>query len=153
MSNRKTLADIVRSNRLISLAPEVTVAAASAAMATRRRGVVAVIANGALVGIVTERDIIFRVVAQGRDASQVQIVEVMTRIHETLPADARPVEALDMMQTFGSRYIPVVANGKVIGIVTVRELFGEVRRELLEGINDRCEFLFGSGYSVPAELH
>ncbi len=153
MSQRKTLADVMSAGRFVSLSPETDVVTASRKLLERRSSVVAVTRGGALIGIVTERDICFRVVAAGRNAAETRLSQIMTREPDTIGPDAGLDDALEMMQANGYRHVPVEEDGRVIGVIGTQDLFGEIREELQAEIRDREEFMFGSGYFVPAVMH
>ncbi|MEI6557739.1 MAG: CBS domain-containing protein [Rhodospirillaceae bacterium] len=153
MTQRKTLADVMSAGRLVCLSPETDVLTASRKLLERRSSVAAVTRDGALLGIVTERDICLRVVAAGRDAVQTRLSQIMTREPDTIGPDATLVDALEMMKANGYRHVPVEENGRVIGMISAQDLFSEIRDELQDEIRDREEFMFGSGYSLPAAIH
>ena len=153
MPTRKLIAQVVNQSKLVCLAPQTSVSAASRKMFERRTGAVMVVSGNCLVGIVTERDVNFRVVALGRNPETTLLSDVMTRSPDTLPADALVSEALEMIQTHGYRHVPVEKNGAVVGVVSMRDLFMEVKRELEDDIHEREEFMFGSGYSVLVVAH
>ena len=81
-----------------------------------------------LLGIFTERDLLDRVAAAGKDLGGTRLAEVMTKDPDTIGADAPVEEAIRKMDEFGYRYLPVVdGDGKVIGVLSTRHLpFGEV---------------------------
>jgi CBS domain-containing protein len=91
-----------------------------------------VIENDHLLGIVTERDIVFRVVAnvagRGHHADQA----VMTAAPETLAPDDTAATALEKMQAGGYRHLPVMRDGEVCGMVSIRDIYEAVRRMLQE---------------------
>lgn len=74
------------------------------------------------VGIVTERDILERVVAKGLDASQIQIVDIMSEPLITVKGNRSIIEAIRIMQKKKIRRLIVLENKKVKGIVTQRDL-------------------------------
>lgn len=78
--------------------------------------------NGKLVGIVTERDMTRRVVAELRDAKTVTLKEIMTTDPETLAPDDLAHEALSRMLQRGFRHLPVVEDGHAVGMVSMRNL-------------------------------
>ncbi len=153
MPKRKLIAQVVNQSKLVCLAPQTSVSAASRKMFERRVGAVMVTSGGELIGIVTERDINFRVVALGRNSETTLLSDIMTKSPDTLPSDAPVSDALEMIQSFGYRHVPVEKDGAVVGVVSMRDLFMEVKKDLEDDIHEREEFMFGSGYSVPVVAH
>jgi len=68
----------------------------------------------------------------------------MTRDPDTVPPDATALDTLIRMQSKGYRHLPVVDDGQLVGIVSVRDLFNAVKRELEEDIQEREAFIFGA---------
>ena len=153
MSKRKLITDVMHHNKLLSLSPQTTVTAAARKMFERKVGAVMVTSGGKLLGIVTERDINFRVVALGRSPEATMLSEIMTKEPDTLPPNATVDDALEMMHTYGYRHVPVEQKGAVVGVISVRDIFMEVKQDLEDNIHQREEFMFGSGYSVAAVAH
>jgi CBS domain-containing protein len=92
-------------------------------VATRRAAVVIVDGDGRLIGIFTERDVLTRVVGQGRDIHRTQLSEVMTRDPEALSPRDRICYAVNRMNNAGYRTVPLVdADRRPIGIVTVTDV-------------------------------
>lgn len=108
----------------IRLTPEATVQEAIAKMvADRRAAVVIVDAAGRLIGIFTERDVLTRVVTEGRDAQRTRLGEVMTPDPEVLSPDDRICYAINRMTNAGYRMVPLVdADRRPVGIVTVNDV-------------------------------
>ncbi len=106
--------------KLLTAPPETTVSEAAKRMARRKVGAVMVVEHESLVGIFTERDVVFRVIAQGRDAQTTRLAEVMTTSPQTVDPGKSFGYALLMMHEQGFRHVPVIENGKVIGIVSAR---------------------------------
>jgi CBS domain-containing protein len=102
------------------LAPEVTVAAAAEFMAAQHIGAVMVVSQGNLVGIFTERDALFRVMAKGIDPRATTLAQVMTPQPYTVAPTKSYGHALVVMQEHDFRHLPVIDNGKPIGIVSAR---------------------------------
>ncbi|NYZ14682.1 CBS domain-containing protein [Azospirillum sp. RWY-5-1] len=149
MPNRKLIPDVITGQDLVCMAPGTPVRDAVRMMAEKRIGAILVMENGSLKGIFTERDVTVRVVAAGLDAERTALEEVMTAAPDTLPPDAKAIEALSLMEERRYRHLPVVAaDGTVKGIVSIRDLFAVVRLSLEEEIKTREEFMFGSGYSA-----
>ena len=92
-------------------------------LANRRAAVVIVDGDGRLIGIFTERDVLIRVLGQGRDVGNTRVGEVMTRDPEALSAQDRICYAVNRMNNAGYRTVPLVdAERRPIGIVTVSDV-------------------------------
>jgi len=119
--------DMIHRAALVRASPDDTVRTAAKAMAEQVCGSVLVMEGERLVGIFTERDLLTRVVAAARDADQTKLREVMTRDPDTIGADQPIKEVIRKMDEFGYRYLPVLEDGRVIGVISTRHLpFGEV---------------------------
>ena len=109
---------------------------ADVAKVMRAHGISSVVvlnADGALSGIVTERDIV-NLVAAGGDPQSVHVAHGMTRRHlETCEPKADIAEAADKMVSLNIRHLPVVEGGKVVGIVSIRDLTRWAAEELSGG--------------------
>ena len=100
--------------------PVELVAKAAQRMARRNVGAMLVVADGRLLGILTERDILFRVVAKGLDATRTRVEEVMTPNPKTIQADLPLGSALVLMHREGFRHLPVMMGDKVVGVISAR---------------------------------
>jgi CBS domain-containing protein len=99
-------------------------------MAERRIGAVPIVDGGQLIGIFTERDVITRVVAPGRDPNTTPIGEVMTPNPDTVKSSDSVVHALEMMNSRRYRHLPVVDRDKLVGIVSIRDLYRSVKEQM-----------------------
>lgn len=106
--------------KILTAPPETTVSKAAALMASRNVGAVMVVDHERLIGIFTERDAVVRVIARGRDARTTRLGDVMTTAPLTVDPDKSFGYALLMMHEKGFRHVPVIENGKPIGIVSAR---------------------------------
>lgn len=106
--------------RLLTAPPQTTVSKAAKMLARRRVGAVMVVENQSLVGIFTERDAVFRVIARGCDPQTTRLADVMTTAPQTVDPDKSFGYALLVMHQNGFRHLPVIENGKLIGIVSAR---------------------------------
>ncbi len=112
---------VMERTKLLTASPETTVREAARLMAERKVGAVLVIGDrDDLVGIFTERDAVFRVMAPGRDPQATRLAEVMTPSPQTVDPRKSLGYALLLMQENGFRHVPVVEDGKVLGIVSAR---------------------------------
>lgn len=113
------MSDIVRNQNPLTLPARASVKDACAAMRGCHVGAVLVTeGEGRLVGIFTGRDAVCRVLAEGKDPAATSLADVMTPQPDTMPPGTSAIEALRQMEDCGYRHIPVVENGKVVGIVS-----------------------------------
>jgi CBS domain-containing protein len=92
-------------------------------MMTEKVGAVAVLDDGVLVGILSERDVVGRVVVPNRDPRTTLVGEVMTRDPATASAGMSVDQALEAMHHGRFRHLPLVdASGRVVGMLSVRHL-------------------------------
>ena len=122
---RKIIPDVIGQQQLVMLPSSATVREAAICMSERQVGAVLVTCDGALEGIFTERDLLHRVVAPGRDPNGTRLVEVMTKNPDTIEADDYAIEALSRMSERGYRHLPVLDQGRLVGIVSRRDFLGE----------------------------
>jgi CBS domain-containing protein len=119
------MSEIVRHQNPVMLSPTATVQHASERMRDHRVGAVLVVdEQRRLVGIFTGRDAVCRVLAVGLDPAKTQLGAVMTRNPEAMPPGKTAIEALRLMQDGGYRHLPVVENGKVVGVVSKGDFRG-----------------------------
>ena len=111
---------VMKKKSVLKAPPDTTVSNAAKLMAKKNVGAVMVVDGEKLVGIFTERDAVFRVMAQGRDAKATRLSEVMTVEPQTVDPDKTFGFAMLIMQENGFRHVPVIENGKPIGIVSAR---------------------------------
>jgi CBS domain-containing protein len=109
------------SDELVTVAPTATVAEAAQVMSLRRIGAALVVEDETLLGIFTERDIV-RALAAEHDAATHEVAEWMTKDPFTLDAEASAQETLALMLAKGFRHVPVTDDGRLVGIVSMRDL-------------------------------
>jgi CBS domain-containing protein len=116
------IAEIIEHQVLTVIEPGFTVRSAAQTMADRNIGAVAVVSAGKLAGIFSERDIMARVVAKGLNPDDTLVDHVMSK--ELVVAD--PSDDLDhalaRMHSIHARHLPVVQNGKLVGMISIRDL-------------------------------
>jgi CBS domain-containing protein len=111
---------ILEPRRLVVAAPQTNVAQAAKLMKKGKVGAVLVVEQGRLVGIFTERDAVFRVMARGLDPASTALSEVMTPDPITVAPDETFGYALLVMHEKGFRHAPVVEGGRPVGVVSAR---------------------------------
>jgi CBS domain-containing protein len=116
------IADVM-SLRVVSVRPEETVELAVARMLEENVGGVVVCDGDELVGIFTERDVL-RLAGSGDRFRELRLDDVMTRTVLTTSPDDEVVEAARLMGERRIRHLPVVQDGKVLGLIGIREVLG-----------------------------
>ena len=121
MTTRLVREIIARDRPLVGRAGD-TVQTAAEEMAEHRCDSILVYDGEKLRGIFTERDLLVRVVAAGRDAVRTKLAEVMTREPETIEGSQPVVEAVRRMDECGYRHLPVVEGNRLLGVITLRDV-------------------------------
>jgi CBS domain-containing protein len=125
-----TLRELVKDRRLYSVDASRTVLEAARYMMEHNIGAVPVLREGNLTGILSERDIMNRVVAVGRTPGTTAVTEVMTANPRAVPVDESIDECLFIMREFGFRHLPIVEGKELKGIVSLRDVLMHQATEL-----------------------
>ena len=129
----KVIPDIVRNQALRCLSTQdKAIDAARHMVAHDISATLIVDEGGKLVGIVTERDITRKIVAAGLDANAVSVGEIMTANPDVIAPTATPQFALDLMRSRKCRHLPIVDDGELKGIVSMRDLRTGIARHSLK---------------------
>lgn len=133
---------------MVTARPNETVAEVARRMADNRIGAVLVVEGGELKGLFSERDLLNRVVADFRNPETTRLEHVCTKDVVTIDVDAPVRRVLELFREKRFRHLPVVDNGKPVGILSVRDfleyLVGGLesyiddlryKRDLAEGID------------------
>jgi len=118
----KTIGPIVEGRDVYFVRVDRTVRDVARYMTERRVGAVAVIDGNRLAGVLSERDIMSRVVAPGKDADAVTAGEVMTRDLVVATAAESYEDGVRKMKEAGCRHLPVVEGDRLVGMVSLRDL-------------------------------
>lgn len=123
---------VVDSADVVMVSPTTTVAEVVDRLASANVSCVLVVgADGALRGIFSERDLLYKVADQYDKLKSSPIHEFMTPDPESLPPDATVAWALNRMDVGGFRHIPVVHGGRPVGLVSVRDLLAHLAGQYL----------------------
>ncbi len=118
----KTIGALVGDRELYHVSADMTVREVAAYMTERRVGAVAVLEGTRLAGIVSERDIMGRVVARSLDPDQTRVGDVMTRDLVVAHSPESHEDGLRQMKQAGCRHLPVVEGDRLVGMVSQRDL-------------------------------
>ncbi len=125
-----TLRNLVKDRKVYSIEAGRTVLEAARFMMEHNVGALPVVRNGELAGIISERDIMNRVVAQGRTPSYTGVAEVMTAKPRSVGLDESIEECLFIMREFGFRHLPIVDGKELKGLVSLRDVLMHQAAEL-----------------------
>lgn len=120
----RIISQIIDGQEIVTSTADTTVGDAARLMRENHIGAVVVVENGRLAGIFTERDALFRVVAEGLDVKTTRLADVMTRNPQTVRPDQKFSVALQMMYGGKFRHVPVVEDGRPVGILSARDALG-----------------------------
>lgn len=139
---QRTIREVIRGQHMLTASEESTVRQAVRRMVDTQVGAILVIRGGLLIGIFTERDALTRVLAHGLDPDTTPVALVMTPEPRTVTAERPLSYALHLMHTCGFRHLPVVDNGRPVGMISVRDALDseliQFKRELAD-----CEHIAG----------
>ena len=148
--------DSIMQKKIITASADETVADVARRMKDDSIGAVLLVEGGRLAGIFSERDLVLRVTAEGRDAAKTPVGDVATREVMSVAPDASIRTCAEKLRTHGIRHLPVVEGGQPVGIVSARDFFDAVSGELerfieharydeeLRGAQDPYDHLGGS---------
>ena len=115
----RKLSDVILEQRPLIMNEAATVMEACKQMRDRRAGSVLVTGDtGRLAGIFTGRDAVCRVLAEGRNAAETRLGEVMTKKPLTMSPDQTAIDALRLMWDGGFRHVPLIRTGEILGVVS-----------------------------------
>jgi CBS domain-containing protein len=130
--------------RVYSVPPEASVLTAVRMMANKDVGALAVIDQGLLVGLFSERDYARKIILHGRVSRETPVYEVMTAPALTVTPDDNVDECLRIMTRDRVRHLPVVEGGRVVGMVSIGDLVNWIISAQAETIGQLHSYIAGS---------
>lgn len=147
MTNR-IIPDIVSESAVHSISEKASIREAARLMTERHIGCLVILNAGRLKGILSERDIMTRVVSLGLDAEAVSVGEVMTTRVTTVAPDESSDQALMRMQDGGFRHLPIVKDGLVLGMLSVRDLYASALGACELELKECATYIQGETYGT-----
>jgi CBS domain-containing protein len=140
MAPRMTVGQVVKRKAII-VKPSDSVHKVARILSKNKVGSAVVVNKDEIVGIITDRDILDKVVAKGRDPKTVKVREVMTENPITIEDDYDIGDAIDKMMEKGIRWLLVTRLGKPIGFVTAADLLSalQMNNEEEEEVEEETE--------------
>ena len=133
----RPIREIIEDQHPIVANAGITVSAAAQVMQQHHVGAVLITEGERLTGIFTERDALFRVIAAGRDPRATLVADVMTRDPRTISPDRPFGHALHLMYEGEFRHVPVVENGRLLGMVSARDALGSELQQFVGDLETR----------------
>jgi len=115
-----------RESGVFQVAPEVLVFDALQLLADYGVGALVVMEDDRLVGVVSERDYTRKVALQGRNSRETRVADIMTRGVITVTPDTGTRTCMALMSQNKIRHLPVVDNGKVLGMISIRDIMDDI---------------------------
>jgi CBS domain-containing protein len=143
-----TVKDLMTKN-VVTIESNKTIIEAAALMSEKDIGDLIVMEDNAPVGIVTERDLVRRVLAEGK-SSDSKVSEVMTRPLKVIDPEAPIKEAARRMVNKRIRRLPVIKNNKLVGIITAADFARHLSKKTLT--DDILEAMGRTHHPVPEEF-
>jgi len=150
MRTEADVSDVMNDNPVI-ISRNASVMDAAREMKGEGVGSIIVVENGAPVGIATESDILRKVVAEGKNAADISVADIMSEPPVTITPDETMIDAIRMMSDKKIRRLPVVSDGKLAGIVTERDLL-RISPLLLDVAKEMASISGGGEAATPREI-
>ena len=123
------LRSVLQQQNIVSVGPTATVYEVVTLMAGSQVGAVPIVDDERLIGIFSERDLMTRVVVPQLDPQTTLISGVMTNEVVTASLEEHVDKCIDKMKAIGCRHLPVVAEGRIIGMLSMRDLLRDELKE------------------------
>ena len=136
----------VKGNRLLSIEPSERAAQAVRVMAEQNLGSLVVLDQGRMVGVLTFREVLQAMARRGAGIGEVRVAEIMVRDPITAAPDMEVNDLRRAMLDSGARYLPVVQEGKLLGVISFRD----VAKAVLEEQEFENKMLKGYIKNLPA---
>lgn len=120
----RSIRSLIENTECITCPESMTVSEAARVMKQHRIGAIMVVEDEKLIGIFTERDALFRVLADNRDLVKTRVADVMTRNPQSIGPEKPFSDALSLMHVGRFRHVPVVEHGRPVGMVSASDAMG-----------------------------
>ncbi len=132
-----------RDTPLYKVAPDVMVFDGLKLLASYGVGAIVVMEGDAMVGIFSERDYTRKVALQGKNSREITIAEIMTREVIAVPPTAGTRVCMTLMSQNKIRHLPVVQSGKVLGLISIRDIMDDIIADHEITINQLQTYITG----------
>lgn len=126
-----------------TIAPGALVLDALKLMAEKNIGALAVVENGAVIGVVSERDYARKMVLQGRSSAGTPVSDIMSSKVVTVDSSRKVEDCMNIMTDGHLRHLPVVDNGELLGLLSIGDLVKEAIAEQASLIQQLEQYIRG----------
>ncbi len=146
MEQSQTLADVVKEKdgRICTVDPEATIEEAAKVMKAERVGALLVMNEEWVIGVLTERDFVYRVLAAGLDVATTKVHEVMSKDVVVVKPSLSVPDAMQVISEKRFRHLPVVSGGRLIGVVSSGDLTRRIVAEREGMIDTLYDYIHGT---------
>jgi len=133
----------IMTSGVVTASPETTLEEIATMMKAQDTGAIPILEDEDLLGIITDRDIVLRCIAEGEDPAEMTADDILSETLEIVDPESDVQEALEIMGRLQIRRLPVVENGKLVGMVSLGDLAvkqgdqeesGEALKEVSRGV-------------------
>jgi CBS domain-containing protein len=117
---------LLKGSQVWSVGPHTSVYDALRIMEVKDVGALLVMEGDSLIGIISERDYARKVILQGKSSRETQVDEIMTGKLISIHPDQTVQECMELMNSHHIRHLPVVENGEVMGVISVRDVLQDI---------------------------
>lgn len=122
-----SVAQLIKDRPLADVSVDTSVRLACRLMCELDVGAVVVLDDGELVGVLSERDVIRRLLCTDRTADQTRVADIMTPLPQAMEAEGDVAQAIDIMRQGGFHHVPVLDNGTPVGLLSADDIPEEYR--------------------------
>jgi CBS domain-containing protein len=133
----------VKGNQVFSVAPQDSVLRAIELMATRHVGALLVMNQGALLGIISERDYARKVILKNRSSHDTPVSDIMTSPAISVTPEDSVHHCMQLMTEGRFRHLPVISGGRVVGMLSIGDLVKAVIQEQTRHIEQLERYIAG----------
>jgi CBS domain-containing protein len=130
-----------------TISPHATAYEALQLMAQRDIGALPVIEGGQLVGVFSERDYARKVILKGKSSKETTVGELMTKPVFYITPDRTIEDCMALMTAIRGRHLPVIDNGRVVGVVSIGDVVNTIITEQKVAIQDLQNYITGQDYA------
>ncbi len=134
---------VITGRQLYTISSDASAREAAQYLEGKDVGAVAVVDDGALKGILSERDLVQRIIAAGADPNTVTVAQIMTANPVTMQTSKTLADALEVLRGRKFRHLPVMEGDTLVGMLSVRDLYAAMKSELEDDLHEREALIFG----------